>query len=359
MKTKKYALILGALGALFLTQSIFAQKSFEIKANIANAPENAMAMILYMGGKSQFDTARIHKGIFSFKGELDKPMQAALYIVYKDKSAHAKGETKNINLYIDPGTTTITGEDLLTATITGGPTQKEFTTLSSSWQAIGWKEGNPYNEVVSLKKDSASLNFINQHPSSEVSVWAMEQLAKPDYLAGHRQRVKEAYQKMDTAWQHSKRGATIAMMIKRAGVLGIGMPAIYFESTDTSGHKVKLSDFKGKYVLVDFWASWCKPCRAENPNVLKNYEKYKDKNFTIIGVSLDDAKAEDKWKEAVRKDGLPWTQVSDLEGWKSKIATDYQVNSIPINYLIDPNGKIIAVGLRGEEMDPTLEKLLK
>ncbi|WP_291909680.1 TlpA disulfide reductase family protein [Chitinophaga sp. CB10] len=204
------------------------------------------------------------------------------------------------------------------------------------------------NEVV--KVGSA---FVKAHPKSIASIWLMlnelRNRLQPDAF-------KEMFAGLDKSVQNSKYGEMATAYIKSIYRDAVGVPAEDFAQEDAKGQLVKLSSFKGKYVLVDFWASWCGPCRQENPNVVKAYNKYKDKNFTILGVSLDQDK--DRWLRAITQDGLAWTQVSDLKGWGNEVAVQYGIQSIPSNFLIDPTGKIIARNLRGEALEAKLAELL-
>ncbi len=143
----------------------------------------------------------------------------------------------------------------------------------------------------------------------------------------------------------------------KAGMPGIGSMAPDITMTDTAGKPFSLSSMKGKYVLVDFWASWCAPCRGENPNVVANYNKYKNKNFTILGVSLDEDRA--AWVKAIQKDKLSWKNVSDLKGWSNAAVSKYGFEGIPYNVLLDPQGKIIAMELRDADLGKKLAEVLK
>lgn len=164
-------------------------------------------------------------------------------------------------------------------------------------------------------------------------------------------------QKLEKEWPNYDHAKEFIKTVNSMKSIAIGQPAPEIALPDTTGQIVKLSSFKGKYVLVDFWAKWCGPCRQENPNVVRAFNKYKDKGFTVFGVSLDRSKED--WMQAIRKDGLTWTHVSDLKYWNSEAAKTYNINGIPFSLLLDKNGVIIAKNLRGPALDKKLEEILK
>ena len=169
--------------------------------------------------------------------------------------------------------------------------------------------------------------------------------------------VQKAYSNLDGSIQESFFGKKLKEVAEALKTTGIGGKAPNFTLPTPNNTSITLSSFKGKYVLVDFWASWCSPCRQENPNVVKAFNQFKNKNFTILGVSLDEDKA--AWQQAIMKDNLTWQHVSDLKGWNSDVAALYGVKGIPANFLLDTEGKIIAKDLRGEDLVNKLLDVLK
>ncbi|MGZ3846016.1 MAG: peroxiredoxin family protein, partial [Flavisolibacter sp.] len=225
-----------------------------------------------------------------------------------------------------------------------------------SLQKAGDKEGMKKTEdaitaLNSQMNESVYASFVKKHPNSSVALFAVKQYAGWDIDAS---KVEPLFNSLPASVKSLPSARALKDRIDIARKTGIGNYAMDFTQSDTLGKPVSLSSFKGKYVLVDFWASWCGPCRRENPNVVKVFNKYKDKNFTILSVSLDRPDAKDKWLAAIHKDGLTWTHVSDLKYWDNAVAKEYGIRAIPQNLLLDPQGKIIAKNLRGEDLDAKL-----
>jgi peroxiredoxin len=211
---------------------------------------------------------------------------------------------------------------------------------------------------VNLKFDSIQAyehEFIREHPNSQASGSYLYVLQDKIPL----EELEDLYNNLGSEIKNSGFGLIVREKIKARKFVAIGNMAPEFASTDTSGSNISLSSFRGKYVLLEFWASWCVPCRQQSPHLIALYKKYSDKGFTILQYSMDDKTAEEKWKAAIRKDQLTWTQVSDLNGFESKVSKLYGVQPIPDNFLIDPQGKIIGRRLEGKELENKLNEVIK
>jgi peroxiredoxin len=211
--------------------------------------------------------------------------------------------------------------------------------------------GHKRSEILS-EIDEKRKEFILAHPSSIVSVSLIEDASNKDDFYS----VDSLYKSLSLYARQTNAGKRIAKKLEVLKRSAVGQPFIDFVQADTSGHPIRLSDYKGKYVLLDFWASWCHPCRAENPNILSAYNLYKNENFTVLAVSLDEDL--NKWKKAIEEDKMPWQQVSDLKGFKNSVAKTYGISAIPCNFLIDPKGIILAKDLRDVTLKNKLAEVL-
>ncbi|MDB5229347.1 MAG: thiol:disulfide interchange protein [Chitinophagaceae bacterium] len=363
--------------------AVFAQsgKPFTVNGKLTNVSNAKKVYLLYRkDGETITDSSDVKNNEYSFKGALNFPTMGTLRLVYENVNGvpvRTVSQRDMYSLYLEPSKINISSIDSLpNAKITGSASDAQYRELQSMLKPYNDKGKllnadymaaskakdqakvqeiiKQFNELDSLSKENAYMPFIRKNPGSPVSLFAIQQVSgsyvNPD-------KVEPVFNSLSENVRNSFAGQAYKKRIDAARATEVGKLAMNFTQNDTLGNAVSLASFRGKYVLVDFWASWCGPCRQENPNVVKAYNKYKDKNFTILGVSLDDNDKE-SWINAIHKDGLAWTHVSDLKYWNNAVVQQYGINAIPANFLIDPSGKIIGKNLRGEELDKKLASVL-
>ena len=276
---------------------------------------------------------------------------------------------KKLPLFIGNDSVSITGDvnELQNLKVLGSPSNNDFNEfqqifnsqiihLNSLSQTINASQQIPKDDTVMkqyvavIAQVQASIDqFLQQKKSSYVSAFMLVVFFK---ISDDVFLLEKRLNSLSPQVQNGFYGSYLHQQIAINKVGAIGSDEIDFTQNDTQGKPVTLSGFKGKYVLVDFWASWCHPCRLENPNVVAVYNKFKAKNFAILSVSLD--KSRDPWLQAIKEDNLTWTHVSDLKFWNNDVAVKYHVQAIPQNFLIDPTGKIVAKNLRGTDLESKL-----
>ena len=370
---------------LLITANGFAQKGFTISGDVSKVKDPIAKIYLnyYADGKSTMDSAEVIDGKFSFTGTLTDPVMGSLRAKYQEvpgaKTIKAISYNRDIKqVFLENSKIKVSSVDsFANATIKGSKSHAAYvswTDLTKEETAQSAALNKEYSEYYK-KKDQAGMDridaafdklteqkniknkqYLKDNASSPIAMFVLKQYAGYDINADD---VEPLFLALPEVLRASPAGKDMSEKIETAKKTGIGKMAMDFTQNDTLGNPVSLSSFRGKYVLIDFWASWCGPCRQENPNVVKAFNAYNSKGFTVLGVSLDQPTAKDKWMKAIHDDNLTWTQVSDLKYWKNDVAVQYGIQAIPQNFLIDPQGKIVGKNLRGEALNKKLEALFK
>lgn len=385
---KKLALaLLAALPLSMLGNDGPKMFEYSLKGDVTKIKEPAKKVLVsyVLDNKRVTDSATIENGWFNLKGSFAEPTRLNLRLVVDSAEAAAAGINRRpsmqrdfLTVFVDGGNVTIiTVDSFSNSTVKGSRTHDEYVKVNALLKPLRDKEAEmskKYGELAKAKDEAGMKEmqkqfkeldkeykkiysaYVKQNPTSPYAIFAVTSFAGWDIDP---ETTEPLFKTLPAAVQASPSGKSLAGKIDIAKKTSVGAMAMDFTQNDTAGMAVSLSSLRGKYLLVDFWASWCGPCRAENPNIVEAFNKYKDKGFHVLGVSLDRPGQKDRWMKAIYDDKLAWTHVSDLQFWENAAAKQYGVQGIPFSVLLDPQGKIIAKNLRGDELQAKLAEIFK
>lgn len=373
-----------AFMSVVLSVSAQTERPFQVKGVFKKLgfPVQKVYLSYRAGDKNVTDSVEPKDGVYVFSGKLAEPVLGFLRVKYlpdaDGKPVKMVSSRDFTRVFLSAGTTSVSSVDSFSnTTIKGSKANDDFTKLEAALKTVNaqMREVSAEYSKAAAAKDEAARKaaedkldaldkesrlvykaYVKNNLTSPVAVYAISQYAGWDINADE---VEPLFNQLPTASRGLPTARLLQEQIGIAKKTGIGREAMDFTQNDTLGVPVSLSSFRGRYLLVDFWASWCGPCRRENPNVVKAFQAFRDKGFHILGVSLDRPDAKDKWLKAIHDDNLTWTHVSDLKYWQNAVAQQYGIQAIPQNLLLDPQGKIIAKNLNGEQLQAKLAEIFK
>lgn len=352
------------------------KEEFLLNGTIKGIPDGKLVILERLDdslGPIKVDTAKVKEGKFTFKGKILEPSMHSLRVETVQSSSYIVIENGEIDIDIIKDSVfqnkmsgTYNNDQLFEFNKKGIENEKKKKDFGKKYQATFLLAQNKKDTVtmkdIRTKYENLEKSFkteiegyIKEHPKALISALLIGSLFNE--FEPNMTKIETLYNGLDKSIKDSKAGKSIVKNIKEFKTVKEGRRAPEFAAPNPEGKKVTLKESLGKVTIVDFWASWCGPCRKENPNMVALYNEFHDKGLNIIGVSLDDDA--DKWKEAIAKDKLAWTQVSNLKKWKDPIAIQYGVESIPKTYVLNSFGVVVAKDLSGEALKAKIIELLQ